>query len=164
VLLTLPNAPKAILNPCGEDESPIMEPAWMREIVEWSVLDMPTPDDAALVDVVLPPPEQIPDWLRESLCKYLATRPEVQAAWLFYDEQPAPPYNEVLLVWVLMTGGDVAEVERETALAIAGVLPPQYSSRAWVIKNPQVREVQRVMSLIRPFYAAPDYCRPEPQA
>ena len=42
VLLTLPKAPKAILNPCGEVESPIMEPAWMRELVEWSVLDMPT--------------------------------------------------------------------------------------------------------------------------
>jgi hypothetical protein len=147
--------PKLAINPGCECGIIILDAALVKAIVDGSALIVPTPDYVALDNLMLSPPMFMPERLRDPLQKYFATRPEVQAAWLMYEEKPAPPLEDVFLVWVLLVGGDMAEVEREAALAIAGACPPEWGSRAWVIKDPQDPEVVRIRSLIKPFYTAP---------
>ena len=83
----------------------------------------------------------------------------MKAAWLFYEESPAKPHEQVYVVGLLVVGGDAREVERETALAIAAVCPPEWGSRAWLM-DPNDPGLTEVMAQLPPFHAAPDFQRP----
>ncbi len=96
--------------------------------------------------------------LREPLGKFFTTLPEVKAAWLFCEEEPKPPFEQVYVVGLAIVGGDAEEIRREAALALAGLCPPNWGSRAIIMdpQDPGFSDIMRCPS----FYRTADYVPP----
>jgi hypothetical protein len=65
----------------------------------------------------LPKSPSQPVRLREPLCKFFSGCPEVKAAWLFSEENPAKPFEQVYVVGLMVAGNDAEEMKREAVLA-----------------------------------------------
>lgn len=111
--------------------------------------------------LVISLPERLPASLREPLGKFFAGLPEVKAAWLFYEEEPGKPFERVYVLGMAIAGGDAQEIRHEAELAIAGLCPPEWSSRAIIMDaaDPGFVDIMRC----QPFYAAADF-QPPPKS
>ena len=152
----LPMPYKVIVNPGCQCGSRTMDPKMVESIVDESALYIPTPGETALNGLIISMPERLPANLKNPLSKYFATRSEVKAAWLFYEEEPAKPFEQVYVVGLMIEGGDAEELKREAALAIEGACPSEWGSRAFLM-DPKDPGLTEVMAVLPPFYAAPDF-------
>ena len=157
----MPDNPKVIINPGCSGGSRTMDVEMIKSIVDGSALHLPTPGELALSGLVmsLPTSPSQPARLLEPLRKFFDSLPEVKAAWLFHEEEPAKPFERVYVVGLVVADGDAREIERETALAIAGACPPEWGSRAWLM-DPKDPGLTDVMAQLEPFHAKPDFQRP----
>ena len=78
---------------------------------------------------------------------------------MFCEEEPAKPFEEVYVVGLVVEGGDVEELKRETALAMEGVSPPEWGSRVFLM-DPKDPGLTEAMAAVPPFYTASDFQRP----
>ena len=161
VISMQPSPCKVVINPGCAGGSRMMDAAMVASIVDGSALHLPTPGELALNGLVisLPRSHSQPARLREPLSKFLTRCPEVKAAWLFHEEKPARPFEQVYVVGLLVAGGDAEELKRETALAIEGASPPEWGSRVFLM-DPQDPGLTDVLAGVPPFYAAPDFQKP----
>ena len=161
VIAMQPNPCKVVINPGCAGGSRMMDAAMVTAIVDGSELHLPTPGELALNGLVmsLPKSSSQPARLREPLSKFFTRCPEVKAAWLFHEEEPAKPFERVYVVGLLVTGGDAEAMKRETALAIEGVCPPEWGSRVFLMDQ-QDPGLTDVLAELPPFYAAPDFVKP----
>jgi hypothetical protein len=162
ILSMQPNC-KAIINPGCASGSRIMDLKMITSVWDGSALFIPSPGERALNGLVMSLPARQPARLREPLCKFLSGCPEVKAAWLFYEEEPAKPFEFVYAVGIMVEGGDAKEILRETSLAIEGACPPEWKSRAWIM-DPKDKGLTEIMATLPPFYSAPDFKAPEKPA
>ena len=135
-----------------------LDPKMVQSIVDGSALEIPTPGEMAMNGLVISLPERQPERLKEPLSKFFATLPEVKAAWLFYEEEPKKPFEQVYVVGLAITGGDAEEIAWETKWAIAGACPPEWDSRTIIMdaKDPGFTDIMRCPS----FYRTPDFVPP----
>jgi hypothetical protein len=126
--------------------------------VDGSALEIPTPGEMAMNGLVISLPQRQPERLKTPLGKFFAGIPEVKAAWLFYEEEPKKPYEQVYVVGLAIVGGNAEEIRSEAALAIAAVCPPEWNSRAIIMdpKDPGFSDIMRCPS----FYRTADYVPP----
>ncbi|MFM2294277.1 MAG: hypothetical protein RLZZ350_690 [Verrucomicrobiota bacterium] len=160
VLTMQPGAPKVVINPGCACGSRTMDAELLKSIVDGSALNLPTPGELALNGLVMSLPVSQPARLREPLAKFFSGCPEVKAAWLFYEENPAKPFEDVYVLGLMVAGGEAAVTLREAELAIAGACPPEWGSRAWLM-DIKDSGLQGVFAGVPPFYAAPDFKRPK---
>src|ERR1019366_5596350 len=92
-----------------------LEPERIQGIVDGSALYIPTPGEVAMGGLVISLPESQPAKLREPLGKFFSSIPEVKAAWLFYEEEPKKPFEQVYVVGLAVVGGDAEEIRNEAA-------------------------------------------------
>ena len=165
VISMAPTPWKVIVNPGCACGSRTMDPPMVASIVDGSALHLPTPGDLAMNGLVISLPARLPARLKEPLGKFLSGCPEAKAAWLFYEENPAKPFEEVYVVGLMVEGGDPEAMKRETALAIEGACPPEWGSRVFLM-DPKDPGLTEIMAAVPPFYAKPDFQRPAkaPQA
>jgi len=135
-----------------------LEPQMVQSIVDGSALELPTPGERAMNGLVISLPESRPAKLREPLGKFLAGLPEVKAAWLFYEEEPKKPFEEVHVLGLALAGGDAEEIRHEAALALAAICQPKWGSRA-IIMDPQDPGFAGIMRC-QPFYRTADFVPP----
>jgi hypothetical protein len=161
VISMQPGHCKVVINPGCAGGSRMMDAKMVASIVDGSVLHLPTPGEQALNGLVisLPKSPSQPARLCEPLSKFFTRCPEVKAAWLFHEEEPARPFEKVHVVGLLVAGGDAEELKRETALAIEGVCPPEWGSRVFLM-DAQDPGLTDVLAAVPPFYAAPDFQPP----
>jgi hypothetical protein len=161
VISLQPKPIKVIINPGCNCGARTMDAEMVASIVDGSALVLPTPGETALNGLVmsLPTSPSQPARLREPLTKFFTSLPEVQAAWLFYEEEPAKPYEQVYVVGLLLAGGDAEELKREATLAIAGVCPPEWGSRVFLM-DAQDPGLTDVLAAVPPFYATPEFQPP----
>ena len=152
----LPKPYKVIVNPGCTGGSRMMDAKMVESVVDESALYLPTPGELALNGLIISLPERLPDRLKEPLRKFLGGCPEVKAAWLFYEENPAKPFEQVYVVGLMIVGGDAEELKREASLAIEGACPPEWGSRAFLM-DPKDPGLTETMAALPPFYAAPDF-------
>jgi hypothetical protein len=160
VISMQPGPWKVVINPgcmCG---SRTMDAKMVASILDGSALHLPTPGELALNGLVISLPARQPARLKEPLRKFLAGCPEVKAAWLFHEEEPAKPFEQVYVVGLMVVGGDAEELKREAALAIEGACPSGWGSRAFLM-NPKDPGLTDVLTQVPPFYAAPDFQKPD---
>jgi hypothetical protein len=140
---------------CG---SRLMDMKAVKSIVDESALYIPTPGEVAMGGLCISLPERQPAKLREPLGKFFAGIPEVKAAWLFYEEEPKKPFEQVYVVGLAVVGGDAEEIRNEAALAIAAICPPEWNSRAILMdpQDPGFADIMRCQS----FYRTADYVAP----
>jgi len=133
----------------------MMDLKMIKSIVDGSALEIPTPGELAMSGLCISLPDRQPDRLKGPLGKFFAGIPEVKAAWLFYEEEPKPPFEQVYILGLAIVGGDAEEIRHEAALAIASLCPPEWSSRAIIMdpKDPGFSGIMRCPS----FYRTPDY-------
>jgi hypothetical protein len=133
----------------------------VASVVDGSALHLPTPGEMALNGLCksLPRSHSQPARLREPLSKFFSGCPEVKAAWLFFEEEPAKPHEQVYVLGVLVVGGDAEELKREASLAIEGACPPEWGSRVFLM-DPTDPGLTDVLTKVPPFYAAPDFVKP----
>jgi hypothetical protein len=162
IVSLLPAPVKVVVNPGCRSGARIMDAPMVKSIVDGSALYLPTPGELALngLAMSLPDSPSQPARLREPLSKFFGGLPEVKAAWLFYEENPAKPFAQVYVVGLMVVGGDPQEVLKETALAIAGACLPEWGSRVFLM-DPQDPGLTDVMADVPPFHAAPDFQKPE---
>jgi hypothetical protein len=146
---------RVAINPgcmCGTH---FLDPERIQGIVDGSALKLPSPGELAMGGLVISLPERLPERLQGPLAKFLGGIPEVQAAWLFWEEKPKPPFEQVYVLGLAMAGGDTAELLKEAALAIASLCPPEWSSRAMIMdpKDPGFTEIMRCP----PFHRTADF-------
>jgi hypothetical protein len=156
VISMQPNPCKVVINPGCTGGSRIMDAKMVASVVDGSALYLPTPGELALEGLVISLPARLPARLKEPLSKFFKGCPEVKAAWLFYEENPAKPFAHVYVVGLMVVGGDAAELKREAALAIEGACPPEWGSRAFLM-DPDDPGLTDVMAAVPPFYSAPDF-------
>ena len=158
VISMQPGHCKVVINPGCAGGSRMMDAAMVASVVDGSALHLPTPGELALNGLVisLPRSHSQPARLREPLTKFFSACPEVKAAWLFHDEEPAKPFEKVYVIGLLVAGGDAEELKRETALAIEGACPPEWGSRVFLM-DPQDPGLADVLTGVPPFYAASDF-------
>jgi hypothetical protein len=159
VISMQPTPCKVAVNPACESGSRIMDEKMVKSVVDGSALYLPTPGEVVLNGLVISLPDHQPSRLREPLRKFLGGLPEVKAAWLFHEEEPAKPHERVNVLGLMIVGGDVEEVKREATLAIAGVCQPRESSRVFLM-DPKDPGLTEVMAVVPPFHAAPDFQPP----
>ena len=159
VISMQPNACKVIINPGCAGGSRVMDSKMVASVVDGSALHLPTPGELALNGLVMSLPARLPARLKEPLCKFFGGCPEVKAAWLFYEENPAKPFERVFVLGLMVGDGDAEELKREAALAIEGACPPEWGSRAFLM-DPKDPGLTEVMAGVPPFYAAPDFNPP----
>jgi len=151
---------RVAINPLCSCGTHFLDPARIQGIVDESGLYIPTPGEMAMngLCISLPQSPSQPASLREPLGKFFATIPEVRAAWLFHEEEPKPPFEQVYVVGVAVVGGDAEEIRQETALALGGICPPNWGSRAITMdpKDPGCADIMRCQS----FYRTADYVPP----
>lgn len=149
---------RVIVNPNCSCGSRFMDPKLVQSILDGSALYIPTAGELAMGGLVISLPERLPAMLREPLAKFFATLPEVKAAWLFYEEEPKKPFEQVYVVGIWLTGGSRDALRRETELAIAGACPPGWGSRAVIMDpdDPGFRDIMRCA----PFYQTADFQPP----
>lgn len=154
----LPKPYKVIVNPGCECGARMMDPKMVESIVDETALYIPSPGEVALGGLIMSLPNSFsqPAELREPLSKFFKGCPEVKAAWLFSEEEPAKPYEQVYVVGLMVEGGDAEELKREAALAIGSLCPPEWGSRAWLM-DPKDPGLTEVMAAMPPFYTAPDF-------
>jgi hypothetical protein len=152
---------KAVINPGCATGSRVMDAKMIASIVDGSALYLPTPGELAINGLVmsLPHSHSQPARLREPLSRFFKVSPDVKAAWLFYEEKPAKPFEQVYVLGLLVTGGDAEELKREAELAIEGACQTGWSSRVFLM-DPQDPGLTDVMAGVPPFYAAPDFVKP----
>jgi hypothetical protein len=163
VISMTPGHCPVVVNPGCTSGSRVMDAKMVLSIVDESALYLPTPGELALNGLVmsLPQSPSQPARLREPLGKFFSGLPEVKAAWLFYEEQPAKPFEQVYVLGMIVEGGDAEELKREAALAIQGACLPEWNSRVWLM-DPKDAGLKEVIAGVTPFYAAPDFKRPIP--
>ena len=151
---------RVAINPLCACGTHFLDPARIQSIVDGSGLYIPTPGELAMggLCISLPESPSQPARLRGPLGKFFATIPEVRAAWLFYEEEPKPPFEKVYVVGVAVVGGDAEEIRQEAALALGGICPPNWGSRAIIMdpKDPGYADIMRCQS----FYRTADYVPP----
>jgi hypothetical protein len=157
----LPNPCKVVINPGCAGDSQTMDAKMIASVVDGSALYLPTPGEIALNGLVISLPKSFsqPVRLRKPLSKFFTGCPEVKAAWLFSEEEPAKPFAQVYVVGLLVAGGDAEEMKRETALAIEGACPPEWGSRVFLM-DPQDPGLTDVLTCVPPFYAVSDFQPP----
>jgi hypothetical protein len=69
------------------------------------------------------------------------------------------PIHDTIFFYTI-AGGDAEELKREAALAIADACPPEWNSRAMVM-GAQDPGFNQIMHGVPPFYAAPDFQKPD---
>jgi hypothetical protein len=165
VISMLPKPYKVIVNPGCLSGSRTMDPKMVESILDESALHLPTPGELALNGLVisLPHSPSQPERLKEPLRKFFGSCPEVKAAWLFYEEEPAKPHERVFVLGLMVVGGDAEELKREAALAIEGACAPEWGSRAWLM-DPKDPGLTDIITGVPPFYAAPDFVKSPAQA
>jgi hypothetical protein len=149
---------RVAINPGCACGTHFLDPERIQGIVDGSALYIPTPGELAMSGLVISLPERQPDCLKVPLGKFLTGIPEVKAAWLFYEEEPKPPFEQVHVLGLAIVGGDAEEIRTEAALAIASVCPPEWSSRA-IIMDPKDEGFSDIMRCPS-FYRTPDYVPP----
>jgi hypothetical protein len=161
VISMQPGPWKVIINPGCTSGSRTMDAEMVQSVVDGSALHLPTPGELALNGLVmsLPDSPSQPARLQEPLRKLFGGLPEVKAAWLFFEEEPTKPHEQVYVVGLMVVGGDAEELKREAALAIEGACPPEWGSRAFLM-DPKDPGLTDVMAGVPPFYAAPDFQKP----
>ncbi len=149
------NKLRVAINPLCRCGTHFLDPKLVQSIVDGSALYIPTPGSMAMNGLVISLPDRQPAKLREPLGKFFATIPEVKAAWLFFEEEPKKPFEQVYVLGLAIVGGDAEEIRQEAALAIAGLCPPEWNSRAIIMdpKDPGFTEIMRCPS----FYRTADY-------
>jgi len=160
VISMLPDTVKAVVNPGCSCGSRVMDQKMVRSIVDESALDIPTPGEMAMSGLVISLPKRQPAKLRGPLAKFFATIPEVKAAWLFFEEEPKKPFEQVYVVGLAVAEGSDAEgLKREAALALAGACPPEWDSRAIIMDatDPGFNDIMRCP----PFYQTADFVKPD---
>jgi hypothetical protein len=152
------NTLRVAINPGCRCGTHFLDPERIQGIVDGSALEIPTPGELAMNGLVISLPERQPAKLREPLSKFFAGIPEVKAAWLFYEEEPKKPHEQVYVVGLAIVGGDAEEIRHEAALAIASICLPEWSSRAFIMdaKDPGLADIMRCPS----FYRTADYVPP----
>ena len=152
------NQMRVAINPGCSCGTHFLTPQIIQSIVDGSALVIPTPGELAMSELVISLPERQPDSLKVPLGKFFASLPEVKAAWLFYEEKPQPPCEQVYVLGLAIVGGDAEEIRQEAALAIASICPPEWASRAIIMdpKDPGFSDIMRCAS----FYRTPDYVPP----
>jgi|GEM_PF-3467421 hypothetical protein len=161
VISMQPNPLKVVMNPGCSTGSRVMDAKMIASIVDGSALQLPTPGELALngLCMSLPTSSSQPARLREPLSKFFSGCPEVKAAWLFNEEEPAKPYENVYVLGLCIEGGDAEELKREASLAIEGACLPEWGSRVFLM-DPKDPGLTEVMAGVPPFYAAPDFVKP----
>lgn len=151
---------RVAINPLCACGTHFLDPARIQSIVDGSALHLPTPGELAMSGLVisLPDSSRQPARLREPLGKFFTTIPEVKAAWLFYEEEPKPPFEKVYVVGLAIVDGDAEEIRKEASLALAGLCPPNWGSRA-IIMDPQDPDFAQIMRCPS-FYRTADYVPP----
>ena len=149
---------RVAINPGCSCGTHFLDPNQIQSIVDGSALSIPTPGELAMSGLCISLPERQPDCLKVPLGKFLAGIPEVKAAWLFYEEEPKKPFEQVYVFGLAIVGGDAEETRKEAALAIASLCPPEWSSRAIIMdpKDPDFAEIMRCPS----FYRTADFVPP----
>ena len=152
---------KVVINPGCASGSRTMDAAMVMSVVNGSALHLPTPGELAMNGLIISLPNSFspPARLREPLSKFFTGCPEVKAAWLFAEENPAKPFAQVYVVGLLVAGGDAEGLKRETALALEGACPPEWGSRVFLM-DPQDPGLTGVLTGVPPFYAASDFVKP----
>jgi hypothetical protein len=165
VISMQPGSCKVVVNPGCSSGSRMMDSKMVESVVDGSALHLPTPGELALngLCMSLPSSPSQPARLKEPLRKFFAGCPEVKAAWLFFEEKPAKPYERVYVLGLLIVGGDAEELKREAALAIEGACPPEWGSRAFLM-DPKDPGLTDVVTKVPPFHAAPDFQPPDSTA
>ena len=161
VISMQPGHCKVVINPGCASGSRMMDAKMIASVVDGSALHLPTPGELAMNGLVisLPKSHSQPASLREPLSKFFTGCPEVKAAWLFQEEEPAKPFEKVYVVGLLVADGDAEELKRETTLAIEGACPPEWGSRVFLM-DAQDPGLTDVLTCVPPFYAAPDFQPP----
>jgi hypothetical protein len=159
VISMLPNPRKVVINPDCASGSRTMDTKMVASIMDGSALHLPTPGELAMNGLVISLPARLPAGLKEPLAKFLSSCPEVKAAWLFHEENPAKPFEQVYVVGLVVAGGDPEEVKRETMLAMEGACPPGWGSRVFLM-DPKDPGLTEIMAAVPPFHATPDFQRP----
>lgn len=149
---------RVVVNPGCACGARFMDPKMVLSIVDGSALYIPTPGEVAMGGLVIPLPKRLPASLREPLGKFFAGIPEVKAAWLFYEEEPKPPFEQMYVLGLAVAGGDAEETREEAALALASLCPPEWSSRAMLMdaKDRGFADIMRC----QPFYQTADFVPP----
>ncbi len=152
------NRLRVAINPGCSCGTHFLDPQRVQAILDGSALVIPTPGELAMNGLVISLPDRLPVSLREPLSKFFAGLPEVKAAWLFYEEEPRKPFEQVYVLGIATAGGDAHEIRHEAELAIAGLCPPEWSSRAIIMDaaDPGFVDIMRC----QPFYAAADFQPP----
>ncbi len=156
VISMLPTPCKVVINPGCAGGSRTMDAKMVASIVDGSALELLTPGELALDGLVFSLPASQPARLREPLGKFFSNCPEVKAAWLFWEDEPAKPFREVYVVGLVVEGGDPAELKRETALALEGACPPEWGSRVFLM-DPKDPGLTELMAAVPPFFAKPGF-------
>lgn len=158
VLSMTPDTLQVAVNLCCSCGTRMMDMKAVKSIVDGSALYIPTPGELAMGGLCISLPERQPAKLREPLAKFFSSLPEVKAAWLFYEEEPKKPCEQVYVLGLAVVGGDAEEIRNEAALAIASVCPPKWGSRAIIMdpQDPGFADIMRCPS----FYRTPDYVEP----
>jgi hypothetical protein len=161
VISMQPEGCKVVINPACATGSRVMDAKMVASVVDGSALYLPTPGEMALngLCMSLPRSPSQPARLREPLSKFFSGCPEVKAAWLFSEDEPAKPHERVYVLGVLVVGGDAEELKREASLAIEGACPPEWGSRVFLM-DPTDPGLTDVLTQVPPFYAAPDFVKP----
>jgi hypothetical protein len=152
------NKLRVAINPGCSCGTHFLKPEQVQGILDGSALEIPTAGEMAMGGLVISLPDRQPAKLREPLTKFLAGIPEVKAAWLFYEEEPKSPSEQVYVLGLAIVGGEATEICREAALAIASVCPPEWGSRAIIMdpQDPGFSDIMRCQS----FYRTADYVPP----
>ena len=152
------NKLRVAINPGCTCGTHFLDPQLVQSIVDGSALCVPTPGERAMSGLVISLPDHQPERLKGPLGRFLASIPEVKAAWLFYEEEPKKPHEQVYVLGLAVAGGEAEEIRKEAALALASICPPEWGSRAILMdaRDPGFNDIMRCRS----FYRTADYVEP----
>jgi SseB protein C-terminal domain/SseB protein N-terminal domain len=150
---------RAVVNPACACGLRFMDAKMLQSIVDGSALELPSPGELAMNGLVISLPAHQPSQLKEPLAKFFAGLPAVKAAWLFYEENPTKPFEQVYVAGLMVAGDDADEIRGETALALAGACSAGWDSRV-LLMDPQDPGYNDIMHGVPPFYQAADFQPP----
>lgn len=160
VMVALKLEHNIVVNPACQGGYAILDQDAVRMLADGSILKPPAPTKMANHMMELVEAADYPTDFVQTMFQFLRGKPALQAAWLFRQLPPRKPDAIGYIIGLAITGEADAQLNADLAVVAYASCPPQCSFNVTVL-DPKNPAVANTMAKFPPFYAAPNFQKPE---
>jgi hypothetical protein len=160
VMVALKLEHNIVVNPACQGGYAILDRDAVRMLADGSILKPPVPTKMTNHMMELVEAADYPTDFVQTMFQFLRGKPALQAAWLFRQLPARKPDAVGYIIGLAITGEADPQLNADLAVVAYASCPPQCSFNVTVL-DPKNPAVANTMAKFPPFYAAPDFQKPD---